>query len=75
MYLVECLTRRVQGTVQEVLPITGLAYVSDKGVGTWAITKSTEGIGLGTLREGQRVELTIKDFTGCSLVSGYALLD
>lgn len=75
MNLVESLTRRVLGTVQEVLPITGLAYVSDAAAGTWAITKSTEGMGLGTLREGQRVELTIKDFTGCSLVSGYAPLD
>ena len=75
MNFVERTARRIRGTVLEVLPVTGLAYVKDEGAGTWAITKSTRGVGLDTLRQGQRVELTISDYDDCALVSGYAPLD
>lgn len=75
MNLVEHPIRCIRATVLEVLPMTGLAYVADEATGTWAITKSTPGVGLDTLRQGQRVELTIKDDTSFSLVSGYAPLD
>ncbi len=75
MNFVERTARRIQGTVLEVLPVTGLAYVKDEGSGTWAITKSTRGVGLDALQQGQRVELTIQEYNDCALVSGYAALD
>jgi len=75
MSLVEHPLRRIRATVLEVLPMTGLAYVADEGTGTWTITKSTQGVGLDTLRQGQRVELTIRDDNEYSIVSGYAPLD
>lgn len=75
MSLVQHPFRRIRATVLEVLPITGLAYVADEGTGTWAITKSTQGVGLDTLRQGQLVELTIRDDSDYSLVSGYTPLE
>jgi len=67
-------TRRVRGTVQEVLPVVGLAYVQADGCGTWAITKSTRGVGLDGLQEGQRVEMVVEDHTRFSLVREYAAI-
>lgn len=65
---------RVVATVTEVLPITGLAYVTDCDGRDWTITKSTTGGGLRTLGTGVHVELSIMWRDGLSFVSEYRAL-
>ena len=65
--------RRVRATVEQVLALTGLAYVSD-ATRSWAITKSTPGAGLGTLRPGQALDITLVQLEDAEIVSGYAAL-
>lgn len=67
--------RRIRATVQLVLPMTGLAYVEDDTQASWALTKSTRGVGLDQLHAGQHLELTVVEHPSYSLVSGYAPLD
>ncbi len=67
--------RHIRATVQLVLPVTGLAYVEDDTQGSWALTKSTRGVGLDQLHTGQHLELTVEEHPSYSLVSGYAPLD
>jgi hypothetical protein len=67
--------RHVQGTVLEVLPATGLAYITDDQQRSWAVTRSTRGAGLTSLRPGQRLDLTVVDHTDFDVVSDYAPLD
>lgn len=59
-------------TVTDVLPATGLAYLTDDDQRRWTITKSTHGIGLACLQPGSRVDLTIIHHPGFALVSEYA---
>ena len=66
---------QVTAVVQEVLPQTGLAYLTDAQGRSWVLTKGTAGLGLAELREGQTVMLTLEDHQDFQLVSGYAELD
>lgn len=65
-------TRRITAVVQDVWPITGLAYVMDEGQRTWGITRTTPGVGLQYLQPGQRIDLTVVDHDTFDLVSAYA---
>ena len=67
--------RHLTATVQDVWPITGLAYVVDEGRRTWGITRSTPGIGLQHLRPGQRIDLTVVEHEKFDLVSAYVPLN
>lgn len=68
-------SRKVTGTVLEVLPSTGLAYLADEASGTWAVTKSTQGCGLQALRPGQRVALTVIEDADFAFVTDYVPVD
>jgi hypothetical protein len=65
----------VTATALEVLPSFGIAYLVDDDDVAWAVTKSTEGRGLHSLRQGQRVQLTLSHAPDFSLVSAYQPLD
>jgi hypothetical protein len=62
-------------TVVEVLPATGLAYLVGDDSRSWAITKSTPGLGLDTLKPGKRLDLTIVHRREFDIVSAYSALD
>lgn len=64
---------RAAGTVQEVLPHTGLAHVVDDGGRSWGLTCSMPGPGLLALDVGSRVDLTIEDHGDFRLVSAYSI--
>lgn len=68
-------SRHVTATVEEVLPSTGLAYLTDAAQGSWTVTRSTRGDGLAGLRPGQQLDLTVVEHDGFALVSAYATLD
>ena len=55
----------------EVLPKFGLAFLVDDHETTWAITRHMEGPGLGSLRAGQRVQLTLDHHPGFSVARAY----
>ncbi len=61
----------VMATAHEVLPKFGLAFLIDDHDTTWTVTRSTEGPGLGKLRRGQRVRLTLDHHPHFSLVRAY----
>lgn len=68
--------RHINATVDEILPSTGLAYLTDDGQGAWTVTKSTPGgTGLLNLRPGQRLDLTVVRHDDVELVSAYTPLD
>jgi hypothetical protein len=62
-------------TVVEVLPVTGLAYLDGDDHRSWAVTKSTAGLGLGALKPGKRLDLTIVHGRTFDIVSEYSALD
>jgi hypothetical protein len=62
-------------TVVEVLPVTGLAYLEGDDHRSWAVTKSTAGLGLQALKPGKRVDLTIVHGRRFDIVSEYCALD
>jgi hypothetical protein len=64
----------VTATAQEVLPKFGLAFLVDDQETTWTVTRSMEGPGLDTLRNGQKVQLTLDHQAGFSVVRAYAPL-
>lgn len=66
---------KVVATVDEVLPVSGLAFATDEHHVSWTVTRSTPGIGLASLIPGQRLDLTVEDHDSFSVVSGYAPLD
>jgi hypothetical protein len=66
---------QVSATVVEVLPSVGLAYLDGDDSRSWAVTKSTRGSGLHTLRPGKRVALTVQHHDDFSVVSDYMPLD
>jgi hypothetical protein len=51
-----------------------LAFAADDAKRTWGITRSTPGAGLGQLRPGQRLELTVINHADFDLVSYYTPL-
>lgn len=59
----------------EVLPTVGLAYLDGDDARAWAVTKSTRGAGLHTLKPGKRVALTVQHHGDFSVISNYAPLD
>jgi hypothetical protein len=65
----------ISAVVQEVWPITGLAYAMDAGHRTWGITRSTPGVGLQHLQPGQRIDLTVVAHDAFDLVSAYTPLN
>ena len=67
-------SRRVNATVQLVLPRTGLAYLVDETEASWAVTKSMRGIGIDALESGQRLTLTVVHYPDFAVVSEYAEL-
>jgi hypothetical protein len=66
---------KLVGTVTEVLPLLGLANVAIDDHRSWAVTRSTQGDGMEALAPGVRVELTVTQHPGFSVVSAYATLD
>jgi hypothetical protein len=62
---------RSAATVVEVLPMTGLAYLLGDDCRSWAITKSTSGVGLDALKPGKRVDLTIVHGRKFDIVTTY----
>lgn len=67
--------RRVQATVEQVLPVTGIAYVTNASQRSWAITRGMRGTGLDKLQNGQQVELLLVRHDDFDFVSEYAQLD
>ena len=65
----------VRATIEEILPKTGLAYLTDDRAGSWVVTHSTPGVGLSCLKPGQQLELTVEHHPDFSIVSGYTPLD
>ncbi len=65
----------VQAIVDEVLPHSGLAFLTDQDQVSWAVTRSTPGAGLDRLSPGQRVDLTVDHHDDFSVASGYTPLD
>ena len=68
-------SRQVNATVQLVLPRTGLAYLVDETEASWAVTKSMRGVGIETLEPGQRLALTVVQYSDFAVVSEYAELN
>ena len=68
-------TREIEGTVVEVMPAVGLAYLADEDNATWGVTRSTRGAGLDALRPGQRLRLTVVQHPEFAVVSEFAVLD
>jgi hypothetical protein len=68
-------TRDILATVEQVLPATGLAYVADDTQRSWAITRSTHGSGLHTLRPGQHLDITVVNHGDFDLISKYTPRD
>jgi hypothetical protein len=66
--------RHVVATVQEVLPLLGLAYVKDGDERCWGITRSMPGAALETLSEGAQVRLTIEKHADFEVASGWTPL-
>jgi hypothetical protein len=65
----------VRATVDEILPQTGLAYLTDDRAGSWVVTHSTPGVGLASLKPGQQLDLKVEHHLEFSIVSGYTPLD
>ncbi len=62
---------RLQVTVEEVLPATGLAYVKDSSQRCWALTRRTPGIGLEQLQPGQLLSVSIKRVQHAEYICAY----
>lgn len=67
--------QHVTATVQEVLPASGLAFLTDGEDATWTLTRSMAGVGLAGLRPGQKLDLTLEHHDEFSVVSAYTPLD
>jgi hypothetical protein len=65
----------VTATVTEILPATGLAYLTDNHASDWTVTRSTPGVGLDHLQPGQRLDLKVAHHELFSIVSAYTPLD
>ena len=61
----------VMATAHEVLPNFGLAFLIDDHDTTWTITRNMDGLGLHTLRAGQRVQLMLDHHPDFSVVRAY----
>ena len=68
-------TITLKATVTDVLPATGLAYLSGEDGAAWTVTKSTPGAGLQSLKPGTQVGLKVERHDGFALVAEYATLD
>jgi hypothetical protein len=75
MFLSAHRSSHTAATVVEILPVTGLAYLDGDDHRAWAITKSTTGLGLGALKPGKRLDLTIVHGGTFDIVSEYSALD
>jgi hypothetical protein len=67
--------RFVLATVQDVLPLMGLAYVVDGDDRCWGITRSTPGAEIDALRVGGRVSLTVERHDDFFVASSWSVLD
>ena len=67
--------QHVKATVEEVLPNSGLAYLTDDHAAHWTVTRSMSGVGLSELTPGQRLDLEIQHHGDFSLVSAYTPLE
>ncbi len=67
--------QHVKATVEEVLPTTGLAYLTDDHAGHWTVTRAMAGVGVDHLTPGQRLDLEVVHHQDFSLVSAYTPLD
>jgi hypothetical protein len=68
-------SRQVKGTIEMVLPRTGLVYLMDESEQTWVVTKGTKGVGIDALEPGQHLMLTVAQYPDFAVVSEYAPLD
>ena len=75
MSLLEHKIRHVKATVEEVLPTSGLAYLTDDHAGHWTVTRNRAGVGVANLTPGQRLDREIEHHHDFSLVSAYTPLD
>ena len=64
----------VVAVVTQVLPATGLAYLSGHDGRSWAVTRATPGAGLNNLEPGQRVALKIAHHDDFDVVAEYGAL-
>lgn len=67
--------QHVKATVERVLPVTGLAYLTDDDAVQWTVTRNMAGVGVSQLKPGQRLDVEIEHHGDFSLVSAYAPLD
>lgn len=75
MYSFQRKMQHVKATVEAVLPVTGLAYLTDDDAGQWTVTRNMSGLGVANLTPGQRLDLQIEHHADFSLVSAYTPLD
>lgn len=68
-------TTQVAATVTDIRPQAGIAYLTGADGSGWAVTGSTRGAGLDSLKPGQHVDLTVEHHSDFSVASGYAPLD
>ncbi len=62
----------VTATVEDVMPAIGLAYLTGDDRRDWTVTRSTRGGHFESLKEGQRVQLTVEQHRCFALVHEYA---
>jgi hypothetical protein len=67
--------REVKAVVDEVLPNTGLAYLTDEHEGSWTVTRSTPGVDLKRMQPGQQASLMVASYGDFSVASGFTPLD
>ncbi|MDO9316412.1 MAG: hypothetical protein Q7T97_17905 [Burkholderiaceae bacterium] len=65
-------TLTVDATVEGVMPGLGMAYLVGDDHRDWTVTRSTHGVGLESLKPGQRVHLTVEQHKRFAVVCDYA---
>ena len=65
-------TSTVTATVEGVMPAIGLAYLAGDDQRDWTLTRSTRGGDFASLKEGQRVQLTVEQHNNFAVVREYA---
>ena len=64
----------VEGSVEEFLPVLGLAFVLDDASNSWGVTRSTPGGLFDALEPGRRIRMWVQSHPKFSLVRQYEVL-
>jgi hypothetical protein len=75
MLFLNDLPTHVTATVQEVLPNSGLAFLTGDDEACWTLSRSMSGVALADLKPGQKLNLTLEHHDRFSVVSAYTPLD